>query len=50
MRLLRALGRHADTLYVGMLAGPFLTLGVLLGHLSGRTRPHGTRQELTYRT
>lgn len=34
MRLVRTLGRHAGALYVCLLAGSFLTLGVLLSHLT----------------
>lgn len=34
MRTLRTLGRHAGVLYIGLLAGSFLTLGVLLSRLT----------------
>lgn len=34
VRLLRTVGRHAGPLYVCLLAGSFLTLGVLLGNLT----------------
>lgn len=33
MRLLRTVGRHAGALYLCLLAGAFLTLGVLLSRL-----------------
>jgi hypothetical protein len=34
LRSLRAIGRHAGVLYIGLLAGSFLTLGVLLSRLT----------------
>lgn len=34
MRLLRTLGRHAGALYLCLLAGSFLALGVLLSRLT----------------
>jgi hypothetical protein len=34
VRLLRAVGRHAGALYVCLLAASFLSLGVLLSHLT----------------
>lgn len=34
MKVLRMLGRHAGALYLGLLAGSFVTLGVLLSRLT----------------